>query len=189
MTKRTKILIGVLVAAVVAVLAFFALEKQQMTATDESAEVATTTESGTEAATSPKAAAPARTASGGNAASQPNPAPAASAATAPTVVWRFTEHGAESNGSLTTDIVLTVDGRQYEAGTYLGKCKTISADELNSSSEVSGVACLRGGTTGTEIGVFLVNGKYVVQKGDLQENDPRVADKRGPFTTILTLGA
>ncbi len=107
--------------------------------------------------------------------------------------WVFTDAGEDvAIGANKTTVTLSVGGKNYDAGTYLGSCNEIGeSGGIDGtgllSGELSGVQCWFAGG-GDEVGVFSVGDSMVLQRGQLGEPQEGIEAFRGNFETILTIG-
>lgn len=107
------------------------------------------------------------------------------------VAWRFDSAGesATTTGAQLTKVTLVWNGRDYDAGTYLGSCFELRGTppfEHMLENEVAGVLCWYAGG-GDEIGVFKEGAGFVIKRGEQSEPAADFDGFRGNFKTIATL--
>ena len=102
------------------------------------------------------------------------------------VAWAFQEKTpVPMTGAPVVQVTTTINGTEYDAGTYNGSCIEIDEENL-SENEVSGIICWWAGF-GDEIGVFTEEGKIVAKHGEIQEGDEGAAPFRGNLTTLFEI--
>ncbi len=102
------------------------------------------------------------------------------------VSWSFQEKTPEPvTGAPLVQVTTTINGTDYDAGTYNGTCIKIEKENLP-GDEVAGVVCWWAGA-GDEVGVFTEGEKLIVKHGEIQEGDEGAAPFRGNFTTLFEI--
>lgn len=106
-------------------------------------------------------------------------------------IWTFADAGTgEENFAPMTKVTLsTADKKQtFDLGTHVGSCSEIKGSSWTLlENETTGAICWWAGG-GTELGVFMENGRLVVKSGELDEGSAETAGFRGNFKTLLTVG-
>jgi|SRR3989344_1032860 len=106
--------------------------------------------------------------------------------------WGFVDLGADVDNNPHTKVSLNVDGKVYDAGTYLGGCSEVESGEIGVTGELadmnekSRVQCWFAGS-GDEVGVFQEALEIIVKHGELGEGDNGDAPFRGNFKTLFTI--
>ncbi len=102
------------------------------------------------------------------------------------VAWAFQEKTPEPmTGAPVVQVTATINGTEYDAGTYNGSCIEIDEENLP-AEEAAGIVCWWAGF-GDEIGVFVEDGKIIVKHGEIQEGDEGAVPTRGNFTTLFEI--
>ncbi len=103
-----------------------------------------------------------------------------------TISWKFTNAGTdEATQAPTSNVIATVNGREYALGTYLGSCFQVKGSQWQLlPGEIDGVICYFAGG-GTEIGVFQENGKLVFKTAPTEEGGSETPSQRGNFSQVL----
>ncbi|MDQ5927713.1 MAG: hypothetical protein QG633_151 [Patescibacteria group bacterium] len=105
---------------------------------------------------------------------------------APEVSWAFQEKTPEpTTGAPVVQVTATINGTEYDAGTYNGTCIEIDKKNLP-EDETAGIVCWWDGS-GDEVGVFMEDSKLVVKHGEIQEGDESTLPSRGNFTTLFEI--
>lgn len=105
---------------------------------------------------------------------------------APDVSWAFQEKTPEpTTGTPVVQVTATINGTEYDAGTYNGSCIEIEKANLP-NNETAGIVCWWAGS-GDEVGVFMEDGKLIVKHGEIQEGDESTLPSRGNFTTLFEI--
>jgi hypothetical protein len=105
-----------------------------------------------------------------------------------TYSWQFKEGPYnEAKHTPTVSVVLTLDDKTYEVGTYEGDCFEIgsSAYPLRYDERIA-VRCMSG-DHGDEIGVLLDQGKLMVERAHLGKSYGVAPDFRGDFVPLFEL--
>jgi hypothetical protein len=99
--------------------------------------------------------------------------------------WKLVDAGMEESISAPkTSVVLSVDGKDQEIGTYIGSCFDIADSSWALlENEKTGVICYWAGG-GKEIGVFEENNKLIIKTGDLEEGSEETPGFRGNFIEL-----
>ena len=101
------------------------------------------------------------------------------------VTFQYAEASSEDPAMPMTNVIVLINGKQYDSGTFPGSCQEIGATGGIDGrglmfNEVAATQCWFGGG-GVEIGVFFENGAYVIKKGELGEGSPDAPFFRGNF--------
>jgi hypothetical protein len=102
------------------------------------------------------------------------------------IAWAFPGAGTDKEtGAVLTNVKVTIRNKSYDAGTYLGTCRTLEPAGLE-SNEVAGVICWFAGA-GDEIGIFKEGEKYFIKHGELSEGSEEEPGFRGNFEILHRL--
>jgi hypothetical protein len=85
-----------------------------------------------------------------------------------------------------TEVILTYNNEDFHMGTYDGTCTKINETRWELLENEQEAAVCWNSRIGTEIGVFLEDGRFLVKRGRL-EVAAGETDHRGEFVTIYTL--
>jgi hypothetical protein len=104
----------------------------------------------------------------------------------PSFEWRFESAGEnEQISAPLTRVTLVANGTMYEVGTFTGSCSELKQEQLT-EGELTAALCWWAGA-GDELGVFQVDKKFVLKRGEQQEPTAETAPFRGNFTTLVEI--
>jgi hypothetical protein len=99
--------------------------------------------------------------------------------------WEFKDLGSKDYEGPQTEVVLKSGTKEYSLGKFSGDCAVQNIDLL--PNQESRVICWWAGA-GSEIGIFIENGKRIVKVGDVDEGDSETPGFRGNFKVLMELG-
>lgn len=106
---------------------------------------------------------------------------------APAFRWEFTDQTTADATAPRTAVVLFVDDRKVDVGSFDGTCvdASMSGWEMVEGALASAICYWAG--AGDEIAIFKEGSSYVVKKGVIEEGTAESAGIRGNFQTLLSL--